>query len=102
MDTVMTVSIGHRLEQYTLQHPEEVLLVAFETAGKPDQVAIFKGFSSSLMCPTAFDPDVPVMPDNAEIKQIDRLKSPYNPNDPRYIQRHLSWEQFKPLLKGID
>jgi hypothetical protein len=102
MDTVMTVSIGHRLEQYTLKHPEEVLLVAFETDGKPDQVAIFKGFSSSLMCPTAFDPDVPVIPDQVEIQHIDRLKSPYNPNDPCYIQRHLSWDQFQPLLKQLD
>lgn len=98
----MTVAIGRRLEQYSLQHPNEVLLVTIETAGKPDQVAIFKGFSSSLMCPTAFDPDVPVMPDNAEIQQIDRLKSPYNPNDPRYIQRNLSWEEFQPRLQGID
>jgi hypothetical protein len=102
MDRVMTVAIGRCLEQYSLQHPHEVLLVMIETAGKPDQVAIFKGFSSSLMCPTAFDPDVPVIPDNAEIHQIDRLKSPYNPNDPRYIQRNLSWEQFRPLLKGLD
>jgi hypothetical protein len=102
MDTVMTVSIGRRLEQYSLEHPNEVLLVTFETAGEPDQVAIFKGFSSSLMCPTAFDPDVPVIPDDVVIQAIDRLKSPYNPNNPRYIQRHLSWDQFQPLLKAID
>lgn len=94
-----TVAIGKRLEQYSLQHPEEVLLVSLETAGKPDQVAIFKGFSSSLMCPTAFDPDVPVVPDNAAVQYIDRLHSPYNPNDPKYIQRNLSWEQFEALLK---
>ncbi|MBE9033316.1 hypothetical protein IQ266_26640 [filamentous cyanobacterium LEGE 11480] len=94
----MTVSIGRRLEQYTLQHPNEVLLVAFEVAGHADQVAIFKGFSSSLMCPTAFDPDVPVMPDSAVIQAIDRLESPYNPNSPRYIQRNLSWEEFQGLL----
>ncbi len=98
----MTVAIGRRLEQYSLQHPNEVLLVMIETAGKPDQVAIFKGFSSSLMCPTAFDPDVPIIPDNAAIQQIDRLKSPYNPNDPHYIQRNLSWEEFQPRLQGID
>lgn len=96
---VMPVSsIGRRLEQYSLKHPEEVLLVSFENQGEPDQVAVFKGFSSSLMCPTAFDPDVPVIPDDAAITQIDRLESPYNPNQPRYIERNLSWAQFQNLL----
>jgi hypothetical protein len=102
MDTVITVAIGQRLEQYSRQHPNEVLLVTFETDGEPDQVAIFKGFSSSLMCPTAFDPDVPVIPDDVAIQTIDRLKSPYNPNDPHYLQRNLSWADFQPLLQGID
>jgi hypothetical protein len=98
----MTVTIGHRLEQYSLAHPHEVLLVTIDIAGKPDQVAIFKGFSSSLMCPTAFDPDIPVIPEDATIEHIDRLKSPYNPNDPHYIQRDLSWAEFQPLLQGSE
>lgn len=55
----MADSLGRRLEQYTLKRPNEVLLVEIETDGQPDEVAIFKGFSSSLMNPTAFDPDVP-------------------------------------------
>jgi hypothetical protein len=98
----MQVTIGQRLEQYSLQHPDEVLLVTIAIAGKPDQVAIFKGFSSSLMCPTAFDPDVPVIPEDAVIQHIDRLKSPYNPSNPRYIQRQLSWAEFQSLLTPID
>lgn len=96
----MMIPVGRLLEQYSQEHPNEVLLVSFEAEGKTDQVAIFKGFSSSLMCPTAFDPDVPVMPENAEIRQIDRLASPYNPNAPRYIQRNLSWDEFQPLLSA--
>ena len=94
----MTSSKGLRLEAYTMQCPQEVLLVTIEVQGTPDQVAIFKGFSSSLMCPTAFDPEVPIIPEDAEIQTIDRLHSPYNPSTPRYIDRALSWHAFEPLL----
>jgi hypothetical protein len=89
------------LEQYSRQNPQEVLLVSLTVDGVPDQVAIFKGFSSSLMSPTAFDPDVPMIPDHAVIESIDRLESPYNPNNPRYIQRHLRWSEFEPLIADI-
>jgi hypothetical protein len=94
----MKISIGRRLEQYTLQHPDEMLLVTITVDGKDDQIAIYKGFSSSLMCPTAFDPDVPVIPEQAQIHYIDRLESPYNPNRPRYIERNLTWVAFEALL----
>ena len=94
----MMTSKGLRLEAYTMQYPQEVLLVTIEVEGILDEVAIFKGFSSSLMCPTAFDPEVPIIPEEAEIQTIDRLHSPYNPNTPRYIDRALSWDVFEPLL----
>ena len=97
--TVMThTSDGYRLEQYTIQHPEEVLLVQINIAGEVDQVAIFKGYSSSLTRSTAFDPDVPVIPDTATIVTIDRVESPYDPESPCFIQRGLLWEDFLPLL----
>jgi hypothetical protein len=98
--TASTIAIGKRLEQYTLKHPKEVLLVAIEVQGQPDQVAIFKGFSSSLMCPTAFDADVPVIPDSVKIHQIDRVESPYNPKAPRYLEQGIRWETFEALLKA--
>ncbi|NJN49379.1 MAG: hypothetical protein HC805_05875 [Alkalinema sp. RL_2_19] len=94
----MTVDLGRQLERYSQQNPQEVLLVSLKVDGVPDQVAIFKGFSSSLMCPTAFDPDVPVIPDHAVIESIDRIASPYDPNNPRYIQRHMQWSEFKPFI----
>ncbi len=97
----MADSLGRRLEQYTLKRPNEVLLVAIETDGQPDEVAIFKGFSSSLMNPTAFDPDVPVVCDRARVLSIDRLESPYNPNDPHYIQKGISWGEFQALLSSV-
>jgi hypothetical protein len=94
----MSDSIGRRLEQYTIKRPQEVLIVTADIAGEEDQIAIFKGFSSSLMRPTAFDPDVPVLPPEANIVTIDRVASPYNPNAPRYLQQGLTWETMEQLL----
>jgi hypothetical protein len=94
----MTDSIGRRLEQYTIKRPQEVLIVTVEIAGEEDQIAIFKGFSSSLMRPTAFDPDVPVLPPEAKMVAIDRVASPYNPDAPHYLQQGLTWETMQQLL----
>ncbi|WP_250123817.1 hypothetical protein [Chroococcidiopsis sp. CCMEE 29] len=94
----MNNSIAKRLEQYTAKRLNEVLIVTLEIAGELDQIAIFKGFSSSLMRPTAFDPDVPVLPDEANILTIDRVASPYDSQSPHYIQQGLSWETIQPLL----
>jgi hypothetical protein len=97
----MSTPIGRRLEQYTIKRPNEVLLISIKVDGQPDQVAIFKGFSSSLMNPTSFDPDIPVLPDHAEVEIVDRLESPYNPKFPRYIEQGLSWDAFEPLLSEV-
>ncbi len=96
----MNDSIGRRLERYTIKRPQEVLIVSAEIAGEPDQIAIFKGFSSSLMRPTSCDPDVPVLPAEAQIITIDRVASPYNPDAPRYLQQGLTWENMQQLLEA--
>lgn len=93
--------VGSRLEQYTAKCPHEVLLVTAEIEGELDQIAIFKGYSSSLMHPTAFDPDIPVLPDSAKIITIDRLEGPYDPHQPSYLQKGLSWEEFQLLLSEV-
>ncbi len=90
-----------RLEQYTAKRSHEVLLVTVEIEGEIDQIAIFKGFSSSLMRQTAFDPDVPVLPEQAKMITIDRVASPYNPLSPRYIQQGLTRETIQPLLSEV-
>lgn len=97
----MQGSIGYRLEQYTIKRPQEVLRVLAKVAGDPDEVLVFKGFSSSLMRPTASDPDVPVLPPDAQILSIDRLAGPYNPESPRYIQQGLSWQEMQALLTEV-
>ncbi|QYO63091.1 hypothetical protein [Leptolyngbya sp. 7M] len=97
----MKQTIGYRLEQYTLKRPQEVLIVTAEIDGEPDQITIFKGFSSSLMRPTDFDPDVPMLPAGTQIIAIDRLQSPYNPLTPRYIQQGLSLSEMEVLLQEV-
>ncbi len=97
----MTPTTSKRLEQYTLKKPHEVLIVEVEIAGESDLLIIFKGFSSSLMRPTAFDPDVPIIPTEAKIISIDRLSSPYNPDSPQYLQQGLTWEKMELLLKEV-
>lgn len=92
------MSILSRLERYTEQHRQEVLLVTAEVAGEPDQIAIYRGVSSSLMRPTAYDPDVPVLPNSATIVAIDRLLGPYNPSHPHYLQRDITWDAMQALL----
>jgi hypothetical protein len=97
----MGQEIGKQLEQYTIgtmKRSPEVLIVHLEIDGKSEEVIIFKGFSSSLSSPTAADPDIPVIPDDAKIISIDRLQSPYNPNNPSYIASGLTWETFSELL----
>jgi hypothetical protein len=97
----MNNSLGKRLEKYTGKRPQEVLIVTIELADEQDKIAVFKGFSSSLMRPTAFDPDVPVLPDDAKVISIDRIASPYNPESPRYIQQGISWAEMEVLLAEV-
>ncbi|MBD2230635.1 hypothetical protein [Phormidium tenue] len=91
---------GFRLEQYTLRIPQVVLLVQAISDGEVDEVLIFRGFSSSLMHPTAADPEVPVLPGTADIKAIDIMAGPYNPAAPQYLHRGLSWTDMLPLLES--
>lgn len=92
---------GQRLEQYTAKRPSEILIVQAEIDGEFDEITIYKGFSSSLVRSTAFDTDVPMLPASAQIISIDRLKSPYNPTNPQYIEQGLTWETIQPLLAQV-
>ncbi|MCL1491384.1 MAG: hypothetical protein M1G31_11610 [Pseudanabaena sp. Salubria-1] len=91
----MSINQGQQLEIYSSKHPQEVLLVKLKIDDELDEVMIFKGFSSSLMRSTAFDPDVPVISDRAEILTIDRLAAPYKPNQPNYLQQGITWKEFQ-------
>lgn len=88
------------LEQYTLRHPEQVLLVHALVADRPEHVIVFRGFSSSLTGSTAFDPDVSVLSVEATIQTIDILLSPYRPDQPNYLERSLSWRDMEQRLQA--
>ncbi|MGV2826423.1 DUF7734 family protein [Myxosarcina sp. GI1(2024)] len=95
----MSKPIGLRLEEYTLKRKQEVLLVNIESADdEPETIAIYNGFSSSLTNPTPYNPDIPVIAPDAKIISIDRLASPYNPNEPQYIQSNLTLAEMEQLL----
>lgn len=93
------MTLAQRLEQYTLNNPQEVLIVHVTYDNTEDQIAIFKGFSSSLMRPTAFDPDIPVLTPDAQILSIDRVASPYIPDNPQYIAQGLTLADLENLLQ---
>lgn len=87
-----------QLEKYTETHPQEVLLVKAKEGEELSEIMIFKGFSSSLTGATAFDPDLPILSNQGEIISIDRLVSPYNPNNPQYIKKNITVREFAQFL----
>lgn len=86
------------LEQYTQENPQEVLIIQGKEGNKVIEIMIFKGFSSCLSGATEFNPDLPILSSCAEIIAIDRLYSPYNPQNPQYIARNLTWQEFQSQL----
>lgn len=99
----MSELISLRLEEYTLKRRKEVLIVNLETAsGQPDMVMIYGGFSSSLMHGTAFDPDIPIIAPDSKIVSIDRVASPYEPNNPEYIEEGLTLAAMEEILAEMN
>ena len=49
------------------------------------ELLIFRGFSSSVTHPTAFDPDRPALPEGAEITSAELLAGPLNPLQERRL-----------------
>ncbi|MEB3310744.1 MAG: hypothetical protein VKJ02_10975 [Snowella sp.] len=93
-----------RLEQYSLRYPQEVLHLVVQNGDDEDEILVFKGFSSSLMNPTATDPDVPLLPATARIIRIDLLASPYDPTVPQYLEQALrtypkNVRSLRPMIK---
>jgi hypothetical protein len=66
-----------------------------------DEIMIFRGFSSSLVRPTAWDPDVDVLPEGADIVAIARLQAPYDPQNPQYLEQNLTWETMQLRLETL-
>ncbi|MBF2077503.1 MAG: hypothetical protein IGR76_03020 [Synechococcales cyanobacterium T60_A2020_003] len=52
------------------------------------------------MRPTAYDPDVPILPEDAQILSIDRIRSPYDARSPHYIEQGLSLDRMEVYLSA--
>jgi len=87
------------LEAISRQRPGRVLRLRGELPGpaaalEPFELLIFRGFSSSLSHPTAFDPDQPALPAEARIDAAELLAGPYDPLEDRVLRGPLPPEQF--------
>ena len=68
------------LESISRDRPDRALRPQGEMGnGEALEVVIFRGFSSSLTHPTAFDPDQPLLPSEAKIESAVLLQAPLNP-----------------------
>lgn len=82
------------LEIYSQSHPEEVLIVKAKDGDLELEIMIFKGFSSNLSGETAFDPDISILSPQGQIISFDRILSPYNPENPQYLEKDVKPSEF--------
>jgi hypothetical protein len=73
-----------RFEELSRSRPDRVLRLSGELPGdggaiEPFELLIFRGFSSSVSHPTAFDPDQPALPESARLRSAELLQGPLNP-----------------------
>ncbi|KAG4401897.1 hypothetical protein GLYMA_02G085800v4 [Glycine max] len=101
-----------KLESYSQSAKGEVLLVHALVDQEEVDVLIFKkdvsqqkfdcntfqGFSSCLSYSTSPDPTRSILPARAVIVSIDRIKGPFNPANIEYLQKGVTWEEFKTNL----
>jgi len=76
-------SLLAQFEAISRSRPDRVLRLTGHLPGdRGDEVfelLIFRGFSSSVSHPTAFDPDEPALPADASIEAAQLLAGPLNP-----------------------
>ena len=63
-------------------------------ATEPFELLIFRGFSSSVSHPTAFDPDQPALPETAQLASAELLQGPLNPAAERRLAGPAAVQQF--------
>jgi hypothetical protein len=75
------VALLGRLEELSRDRPDRLLRLrgTLLPQGEPFELLIFRGFSSSVSHPTAFDPDQPALPSGALVEQAELLQGPLNP-----------------------
>ncbi len=85
----MGVSLLAQLEAISRGRPDRVLRlrgtlpsaggIRGEGEGEAFELLVFRGFSSSVTHPTAFDPDQPALPEGAILGSAELLQGPMNP-----------------------
>lgn len=95
-------SLLQRLEQISREHPDRVLRLrgqlplALEAAEveaaaaqtsvwEPFELLIFRGFSSSVTHPTAYDPDQSALPPGAVLGSAELLAGPLDPSNEQVL-----------------
>ena len=74
------------LESISRDRPDRALRLQGRMGdGEALEVVIFRGFSSSLTHPTAFDPDQPLLPSEAKIESAVLLQAPLNPAEEQVL-----------------
>ncbi|KAK7348922.1 hypothetical protein VNO80_23701 [Phaseolus coccineus] len=87
-----------KLEIYSQSAKGEALLVHALLDQEEVELLIFKGFSSCLSYSTSPDPTRSILPARAVIVSIDRVKGPLDPANIEYLQKGVTWEEFKTKL----
>ena len=86
------------LEELSRSRPDRVLRLRgelpAEAGWEPFELLIFRGFSSSVSHPTAFDPDCPALPESARILGAELLQGPLNPAAEQVLAGPCSAERF--------
>ncbi len=81
--SIPVASLLSRLEELSRNRPDRVLRLTGALPGhdglEPFELLIFRGFSSSVSHPTAFDPDQPALPSEAVVEAAELLQGPLNP-----------------------
>ena len=89
-----------RLEELSRQRPDRVVRLSGElpAAGGAGwerfELLIFRGFSSSISHPTAFDPDQPALPAEARVEMAELLQGPLNPAAEQRLAGPITPEQL--------
>lgn len=98
-------SLLQRLEQISRERPDRVLRLrgqlplvpepaAQTTDWEPFELLIFRGFSSSVTHPTAYDPDQSALPPRAVLGSADLLAGPLDPSNERVLAADRAVDAF--------
>ena len=87
------------LEAISREHPERVVRLIGHVAGVEGEdealeILIFRGFSSCITHPTAFDPDQSVLPVGATVESAFLLQGPLNPAAEKLLAGPMPVEQL--------